>query len=245
MMEPIQVAWSIPLAVDAWVSTRAGGVSTGAYQSLNLATHVGDDDAAVQENRRRLQAHLGIDVPITWMSQVHGTQVATPDQGPICADAVYSNQPGQVCAVLTADCLPILLCNHQGTEVAAVHAGWRGLAAGVLEAALVKFHTPAQHLYAWLGPAIGPESFEVGSDVRDAFIRGDEQSVAAFVPGGGAGRYYADLYALARIRLRRAGVLEVSGGGWCTVRETERFFSYRRDGVTGRMASLIRVRSKA
>lgn len=222
------------------ITTRLGGVSQGPYASLNLGDHVGDDPAAVVENRAILQQRLGLPAAPHWLTQVHGCQVATAEQSmPGCAaDAICTRQPGRVCAVLTADCLPLLICDRQGGGVCAVHAGWRGLAAGVIEAALAKHDRPAADLLVWLGPAIGPGAFEVGEDVRQAFVAQDCEAEAAFEPLR-AGHWLADIYTLARQRLSRLGVGFVGGGEYCTVTDRERFFSYRRDGVTGRMASLI------
>ncbi len=236
--------WPAPASVRACTTTRRGGVSSGPFASLNLAGHVGDDAAAVAANRRRLSAALGLPVEPAWLSQVHGCAVASADRGtagtagPPVADAVLSRQPGHVCAVLTADCLPLLLCDRAGSVCAAVHAGWRGLHLGVIEATLARLGVPGTALLAWLGPAIGPARFEVGPEVRAAFVSRDPAAASAFRAGAG-GRWHADLYGLARRRLAAAGVTAVSGGGLCTLSDPARFFSYRRDGRTGRMASLI------
>jgi len=230
--------WPAPAAVRACSTTRAGGVSGGPWRGLNLAGHVADDPAAVRENRHRLVAQLGLPGEPPWLEQVHGVTVRTPHAASDCADACFEDRPGRVCAVLTADCLPVLLCNTAGTRVAAAHAGWRGLLAGILEHAVAAFADPADQLLAWLGPAIGPAAFEVGDEVRAAFLAEDPASAAHFATGR-PGHWHADLYGLARQRLARSGVDRVSGGGLCTFSDAERFFSYRRDGVTGRMASLI------
>ncbi|NLF54060.1 MAG: peptidoglycan editing factor PgeF [Thauera phenolivorans] len=231
--------WPAPPTVRALVSTRAGGVSHPPYESLNLATHVGDATQAVSENRARLRKLLPSE-PL-WLEQVHGCTVAVTETGGgvPCADASVARTPGRVCAVLTADCLPVLFCNEAGTVVAAAHAGWRGLAAGVLEATLARMEVPPREVIAWLGPAIGPASFEVGGEVRDAFVGDDAGAAAAFRPGDRAGKWMADLFQLARLRLTRAGVSAVHGGGICTHADSARFYSYRRDGVTGRFASLV------
>lgn len=230
--------WSAPPNVRALVTTRRGGASRGPYASLNLADHVGDDPQAVAINRARLRAHLPAD-PV-WLRQVHGTRcidaaAATPGSE---ADAAYACRTGIVCAVLTADCLPILLCDHDGTRVAAIHAGWRGLAAGIIEETVATLGVPAASLLAWLGPAIGPGRFEVGAEVRTRFLASDAGAAEAFVPAGD-GKWRADLYRLATRRLTALGVCRPAGGDFCTAGDAERFFSYRRDGVTGRMASLI------
>lgn len=230
--------WPAPSSVRACSTTRAGGVSIGPWSGLNLAAHVDDDPQAVRENRDRLIAQLGLPGEPTWLEQVHGTVVHMPHADGACADACFEDRPQQVCAVLTADCLPVLLCNRTGTAVAAAHAGWRGLSAGVLENTIAAFADPPDQLLAWLGPAIGPAAFEVGDEVRAAFLAEDSASAAHFVAHG-PGHWMADLYGLARLRLGHSGLRHVSGGGFCTFSDPQRFFSYRRDGVTGRMATLI------
>lgn len=233
--------WPAPARVRAAITLRAGGVSQYPYGTLNLADHVGDDPAAVAENRRRLADVLRLPAAPVWLTQVHGCQVADVgrDAAPCEADAAFADRPGRVCAVLTADCLPLLVADRAGTQVAAVHAGWRGLAAGVVEAALARFEGTPRGLLVWLGPAIGPQAFEVGGEVRDAFVARDPGAAACFAPLRPGRSWLADIYALARRRLARAGVGFVGGGGYCTVSDAARFYSYRRDGVTGRMASLI------
>lgn len=229
--------WPAPANVRAVCTTRAGGCSRGAFAGLNLAAHVGDDPEAVARNRARLRSALQLPGEPAWLEQVHGAEVidaSLPE--PRRADAGFTRNPGVVCAVLTADCLPVLLCAAAGSRVAAVHAGWRGLAAGVLENAVAALEK--SHLMAWLGPAIGPRAFEVGAEVRRAFVATHPECAPAFAPADG-GKWRADLYALARLALRRAGVDEVYGGGECTYGDAGRFYSYRRGGVTGRMASLI------
>lgn len=240
-MDWIEPDWPAPPAVRAVCTTRAGGVSRRPYASLNLGDHVGDDPAAVAHNRRLLRERLELPAEPRWLRQVHGCAVAGVESPePECeADAAVAFGPGAVCAVLTADCLPVLLCDRSGTRVAAVHAGWRGLAEGVIEAALTRLDTPPERLLAWLGPAIGPDAFEVGGEVRERFLAtGGPRAADAFRPAPGS-KWLADLYRLARLRLAAAGVTAVFGGGLCTFSEPARFFSYRRDGVTGRMASLI------
>ena len=234
--------WPAPCRVRALITTRAGGVSRGAYAGLNLGLRSGDDIEAVTRNRASLRQCLPAE-PL-WLRQVHGTTVAEADAaaGNPEADAAVARRPGTVCAVLTADCLPLLLCDEEGTVVAAAHAGWRGLCSGVIEQTLRAMDRPPETLLAYLGPAIGPAAYEVGADVRDAFIAADRgggaETEAAFAPGK-PGKFYADLYALARRRLARSGVIRIFGGGYCTYAERERFYSYRRDGATGRMASLV------
>ncbi|MET0101969.1 MAG: peptidoglycan editing factor PgeF [Sedimenticola sp.] len=232
--------WPAPAGVRAVITTRQGGVSRAPYESMNLGDHVGDDPVAVRRNRELLAESLELPSAPLWLNQVHGCTVASCGTDPegVAADAVVASQRGQVCAVLTADCLPLLLCNRQGDRVAAVHAGWRGLAAGVIEAAVARFDQPGEELLAWLGPAIGPGAFEVGPEVREAFVSFDQFAGEAFSEGV-EGRWMADIYRLARRRLEVLRVGYVGGGGYCTVSEQGRFFSYRRDGVTGRMASLI------
>lgn len=240
--------WPAPRNVHAVVTTRVGGVSPAPWDSLNLGTHVGDDPASVQANRERLmqalQAISSCDEP-QWLNQVHGIAVVeaesdvrrraafVPD-----ADAVTTAQPGVPCVVMTADCLPVFFCDREGLRVAVAHAGWRGLCEGVLEATVRQFPDPAGVL-AWLGPAIGPQAFEVGEEVRAAFMAHDIGVADAFVPSPNAGRWLADIYALARRRLMHAGVTAIYGGNQCTLSDPARFFSYRRDGRTGRMASVI------
>jgi YfiH family protein len=205
---------------------------------LNLGTHVGDDPVAVRENRRRLATTLKLPMEPVWLRQVHGNRViaASAENREAEADASFTRQRGIVCAVLTADCLPILLCTGDASRVAAVHAGWRGLAGGVIDAAVGALQT--DDVLAWLGPAIGPDAFQVGDEVRQMFCALDGASELAFRPAAG-GRWWADLYQLARLRLGRLGIDRVFGGHWCTYGDPERFFSYRRDGLTGRMATLI------
>jgi YfiH family protein len=230
--------WPVPAGVRAVMTTRRGGVSVGPYASLNLATHVGDDGFAVAANRHRLRHALGLPGEPAWLQQVHGNAVAVlerPHAGP--ADATVTRTRGRVCAVLVADCLPVLLASRAGDRVAIAHAGWRGLAAGVIEATIAALDCEPAQLVAWLGPAIGPGAFEVGPEVREAFIGRDPGAMDAFRPGR-EGRFLADLPGLARRRLAAAGVTEVSGGGHCTYSDPARFYSYRRDGATGRMAAL-------
>lgn len=236
-MTPIRPDWPAPANVRALMSTRAGGVSATPWASLNLGDHVGDDPAHVAANRAHLREALPAEP--AWLKQVHSARVVEAGGGEIEADACFTRVPGQVCAVLTADCLPVLFCDRAGSVVAAAHAGWRGLAGGVLEAAVDAMAVPPDEILAWMGAAIGPHAFEVGEDVREAFLAQHADAARAFVPQCAPGKWLVDIYALARIRLTHAGVLTVSGGGRCTFSESDTFFSYRRDGVTGRMAAVI------
>ena len=228
--------WPAPPNVRALITTRSGGVSHGPYSSMNPADHVGDDLQAVTQNRTLLRSQCPSE-PF-WLTQVHGDVVAQAGIGPVEADACIARVPKQVCVVLTADCLPVLFCAADGSVVGAAHAGWRGLCTGVLERTVAAMGVPGQHILAYLGPAIGPRAFEVGAEVREAFMALDNAAADAFVPHAN-GKYLADLYLLARQRLAKIGVTQVYGGGECTYHDAERFFSYRRDGATGRMASLV------
>lgn len=229
--------WPAPARVKACVTTRSGGVSLAPFESFNLGEHVEDDSAAVAENRKRLTTALACRP--AWLRQVHGIAVAPADPALVLeADASWTATPGVACAVLTADCLPVLFCDRAGTRVAAAHAGWRGLAGGVLEATLDALALPPTELLVWLGPAIGPQAFEVGPEVREVFVSAHAQTAAAFRPSPNAGRWMADIYRLARIRLAARGVSAVYGGGFCT-HSDPRFYSYRRASRTGRFASLI------
>ncbi len=231
--------WPAPARVRALSTTRAGGVSVAPYDSLNLGTHVGDDPANVAANRAQVRRIVRSEP--AWLNQVHGTVVvdAASVAGVPDADASVSRTPGAVCVVMTADCLPVLLCDRAGSVVGAAHAGWRGLHGGVIEATVAAMQVAPADVIAWLGPAIGPTAFEVGDEVRAAFVAVDAIADAAFKPAGQPGKWLADIYLLARQRLAALGVTAVYGGDCCTVSESRRFFSYRRDGVTGRMASLV------
>jgi len=236
--------WPAPANVFAGTTTRLGGVSVAPYDSLNLGDHVGDSEDAVVANRSLLKQHRNLPAEPVWLKQVHGIAVvdATAVNDIPVADASFSHQSNSVCAVMTADCLPVLLCDQAGSVVAAVHAGWRGLADGVIEATIKDMGVTASKLMAWLGPAIGPKAFEVGDEVRQQFIAQDPQAAEGFQPSELSSvqdRWLADIYLLARQRLARFGVEQVYGGDCCTYTDAERFYSYRRDGVTGRMASLI------
>jgi YfiH family protein len=239
MIGAIRPEW--PAAVRALVTTREGGASRGAYASLNLGLRSGDDEGNVRENRRRLGSLLPS--PPVWLRQVHGTRVTDADAARTAgaepeADAAVARRPGTVCAVLAADCMPVLLADEAASVVGIAHAGWRGLCAGVLEATLDAMGAEAGALMAWLGPAIGPGAYEVGDEVREAFVARDPAAAAAF-RGVRRGHWLLDLYAVARQRLAAWGVTRVYGGGLCTYSDPKRFFSYRRDGATGRMAALI------
>jgi len=241
--------WQWPPGVRVLSSQRQGGVSAAPWESLNLGAHVGDAREAVEANRRRVREAGGLPTEPHWLEQVHGNDVADLDAGTVTgrADAAISAVPGRVCVVMTADCLPVVLASADGAVVGVAHAGWRGLAAGVIEATAHAMRTkvpPAAPLQAWLAPAIGPAHFEVGDEVRDAFVAVDAAAARAFARNAKA-RWQCDLYALARQRLQRAGVHAISGGGHCTYAEEDAFFSHRRDvqhrglAGTGRMATFI------
>ncbi|PSU28334.1 peptidoglycan editing factor PgeF [Photobacterium lutimaris] len=232
--------WPAPANVKAVATTRKGGSSIGPYQGLNLGDHVGDEPEVVQQNRQRLQQQLGLDVAPVWLNQTHSIEVVSLEQAQpqaMDADGSYTAKSQLPCVVMTADCLPVILCDRQGTQVAAVHAGWRGLVDGIIEQAVAKFSVPGSEIMAWLGPAIGPQAFEVGGEVRELFLAHDPAAAQAFQPRGE--KWLADLYQLARQRLAKVSVDEVFGGDCCTYSDAERFYSYRRDGVTGRQATLI------
>lgn len=234
--------WPAPASVHAAFTLREGGVSTGPFGTLNLGAQVGDLADAVAENRRRVQHALGLNASPLWLEQVHGTAVFDPGSRGLTeaarADAVVVRRPGAIGAIQVADCLPVLFATPDGTAVAAAHAGWRGLAAGVLEATVAQLGGEPSGLLAWLGPAIGREHFEVGEEVRHAFLEADPAAQSAFTRNA-RGRWQCDLTQLARQRLRGAGVTRVFGGTWCTYADRARFFSFRRDGQCGRMAALI------
>jgi YfiH family protein len=243
--------WPAPAAVGALSTLRGGGASLPPYASLNLGAHVGDDPAAVLDNRRRLRVAAGLPAEPAWLSQVHGARVLDLDAPGVLdggvsggdgalghADAAITRRPGRICAILAADCLPVLFAADSGEAVGAAHAGWRGLAGGVLEATVQALAVPPPTLLAWLGPAIGPRHFEIGPEVRDALLKGDAGAEAAFTLNA-RGRFMADLGALARRRLACLGIERTYGGDECTYSHSARYFSHRRDGRTGRQASLI------
>lgn len=246
--------WEVPANVRATATTRTGGLSKGPYRGFNLGAHVGDEAGAVEGNRRLLRGRLGLPAEPAWLEQVHGNEVVLLEDLPASpprADAAITRRPGVPLAILTADCLPVLFCDESGREIAAAHAGWRGLAAGVLQNTVAMFDAPADEIHAWLGPAIGPGDFEVGEDVLQAFAARLPGSENLFEPHG-HDRFLADLYQLARLALAGVGVTSVRGGGWSTFTEEERFFSHRRhcqrrqqgEENTGRQASLIWLASE-
>ena len=239
--------WPAPANVRACVTTRRGGASRAPYASNNFGLHVGDDPTIVEQNRAALCRELGLTKAPQWLEQIHGVKVVTARSDNLVrtADASYSNEIGQACLVMTADCLPILLCDKSGAEVAALHCGWRSLAKGICARALAKFSAQPQNIMAYLGPAISQPHFEVGVDVLEAFFKTArnpqhaENIASAFISAQRPLHFYADIYALARAELNALGVQDIYGGGMCTYAQAEDFYSYRRDGVTGRMASLI------
>jgi len=238
-MNLIKPDWQLPEGLHAAVTLRSGGVSQGLYASLNPASHVNDAADAVLTNRAMIKQMLALPAEPVWLQQVHGVDVVKADQVTDLpeADASFTDQSGVVCAVLTADCLPVLFCGDQGAVIGAAHAGWRGLQVGVIEQTIAAMN--CRDLQVWLGPAIGPAHFEVGDEVREAFVSQNANASVAF-SATQAGKWLADIYQLARIRLANLGVEQVYGGGLCTVSDAQRFYSYRRDGAaTGRMASLI------
>jgi purine-nucleoside/S-methyl-5'-thioadenosine phosphorylase / adenosine deaminase len=229
--------WPAPAGVRAFVTERGAG--GGRFGGLNLASHVGDEPAHVAANRAALTRALQLPSTPVWLAQVHGARVLDLDAEPAAeADGAVTRRPGVVCTVMMADCLPVLFCDRAGTRVGIAHAGWRGLSAGVLPAAVAALGTAPGELLAWLGPAIGPAAYEVGIEVRDAFLAAAPEAAASFTRNA-RGRFQADLYGLARASLAGAGVRAVHGGGFCTFSEAERFFSHRREAPCGRMAALI------
>lgn len=243
----IQPQWPAPANVKALQTTRMGGVSAASFTSLNFGAHVGDDPIAVAANRQLLSLYLPSE-PV-WVNQVHGVEVIDAAVSSCLqnADASFTTKPNVVCVTMTADCLPVLLCDKKGNVVAAVHAGWRGLCDGVIEAAVAKMQVPASEILVWLGPAIGPKAFEVGDEVREQFIEKDCQAALAFKPHGD--KWLCNIYLIARQRLNAFGVTEIYGASmnedFCTYTDDERFFSFRRDNVTGRMASMIWLESSS
>ena len=238
-MNWIKPDWPLPAHIHAAVTLRSGGVSLGGYASLNPADHVHDDPVHVQTNRQIIRDRLQLPAEPVWLQQVHGIRVVKADQVQEReqADASFTDQAGIVCAVLTADCLPVLFCGDDGAVIAAAHAGWRGLQAGVIAETLSAMRS--RQVSVWLGPAIGPDNFEVGDEVRDAFVNDNPKAERAFKVNG-PGKWLADIYQLARLQLAELGVEQIHGGGHCTVADARCFYSYRRDGAkTGRMASLI------
>ncbi|WP_045386625.1 peptidoglycan editing factor PgeF [Vibrio rotiferianus] len=238
-MKTILPNWPAPKNVKAFASTRVGGFSSAPYQGLNLGAHVGDDPSIVEKNRAWLAQQANMPSAPIWLNQTHSTvvaQVSAPTTQVLDADGVFTSASNVVCSAMTADCLPVLLTNTQGTQVAAVHAGWRGLANGIVENALELF---SGEVMAWLGPAIGPQAFEVGEDVLQAFVDFDSQAHQAFTPRDVEGKWLADMSKLATLRLNKLGITQVFDSGLCTFQDKEDFYSYRRDGVTGRQATFI------
>lgn len=237
--------WPAPQNIQAVSTTRQGGFSQAPFDTMNLGTHVGDDPSVVSKNRNQLKQLASLPNSPLWLQQVHGTDVihASSWQQSSQADAIYSDQPNQVCAIMTADCLPVLFTDKQGKQVAAAHAGWRGLLNGVLENTVSQFTGDRDDILVWLGPAIGPKQFEVGHEVYAAFTADSQDSQQAFKISDQT-HYLADIYLLAKLRLTALGITQIYGGDFCTVTEEQRFFSYRRDGITGRMVSLIWIESK-
>lgn len=238
-MEMIVPNWPAAKQIKAFSSTRIGGFSGGAYQGLNLGTHVGDELTKVEQNRRWLTQQAQMPSAPVWLNQTHSTVVAevnTPTEQVLDADGLFTQRRGVVCSAMTADCLPVLLTNVQGTQVAAVHAGWRGLVNGIVEQAVAKFDG---EVMAWIGPAIGARAFEVGKDVVDEFVKADSQSVSAFIPRQQQGKWLANMNQLVTQRLNSVGVTQVYYSELCTFEDSTRFYSYRRDGVTGRQATFI------
>ena len=236
----IEPDWPAPATVKAVVTTRNTGESLPPFDSFNLAGHVEDSPEHVQANRQLLRQTLQLPAEPVSLQQVHGIRVVRAELAAEVeiADASTTKELNTVCTVMTADCLPVLICNQAGDQVAAVHAGWRGLVGGILETSVNTFQQPGEELIAWLGPAIGPEAFEVGDEVRQMYVEADADLAEAFVTGK-PGKWYLDIYQAARTRLEKLGVSEIHGGGLCTHTDAARFYSYRRDGVTGRMASMI------
>jgi YfiH family protein len=235
--------WPLPAGVRAAFTTRLGGTSAAPWDSFNVASHVGDEPAAVAANRERLRSLLKLPAEPAWLNQVHGIAVANLDKldkgaKPATADAAVAQDAARACVIMVADCLPVLFASGDGEVIAAAHAGWRGLAAGVLERTVAAMRVTPSGITAWLGPAISQRHFEVGADVRDVFVALDARAGTYFVPNE-SGRWQADLVGLARRRLALLGVESISGGEWCTFADRERFYSHRRDGKGGRMAALI------
>lgn len=254
-MAIIQPSWSVPATIHAFTTTRylrasgdnnpqaKKGMSQPPFNAFNLGDHVGDDPQAVAQNRQLLVETYRLPQPPLFLNQTHTTRVLRlplAKEADCNADAVYTNVPNQVCLVMTADCLPVLFCSRDGTEIAAAHAGWRGLCDGVLEETVAQFACPPADIRVWLGPAIGATAFQVGGEVVEQFATVDEQAREAFQPDlSASGKFLGNLYQLARQRLNRLGVEQISGGDYCTFSDEQRFFSYRREKHTGRMATLI------
>jgi len=236
----IRPDWPAPANVHALVTLRSGGYSSGPYTSFNLAAHTEDNPETVQRNRELLREHFSLPAEPVWLQQVHSNRIvyADTDATDARADGSWTSSAGNVCVVMTADCLPVLICNQRGSKVAAAHAGWRGLHAGVIKNTITMLESDPAELMVWLGPAIGPLAFEVGAEVIRAFTDKNSENTSAFKQTDDQ-HWLCDLYKLARIELFELGITSVFGGNECTYTDEERFFSYRRDGNTGRMASLI------
>ncbi len=245
-LAPITPDWPAPDNIVALTTTRSGGVSSAPFDSFNVAAHVADDLASVEANRQALLNHCQGLNQIQWLNQIHSATVVTAGET-VCpdADASMTHQSGLACAVMTADCLPLIICDKRGEQIAAAHAGWRGLAGGVIDNTIAKFTGQKSDLMVWLGPAISQANFEVGDEVRQQFLKAfddndqDEVSQAFQASVNRAGHYFADLYQLARLRLKSLGVSNIYGGNLCSFADRQRFYSYRRDGQTGRMVTLI------
>ena len=243
--------WNVSSNVVAAQTTRRGGVSGAAYSELNMAEHVGDSKAAVRQNRQAIAEQTGADIQWQWLQQVHGNEVVVIEskRKPLIADALVTRTTGVACCVLTADCLPVFIAAKNGSEVAIVHAGWRGMASGIIENTIRTLVTPAADVAVWLGPAIGPCHFEVGEEVKQLFSsaagasQSDSEIAGCFQASEHSGKYMADLFQLARIKLHRLGINHISGGGLCTYCQPELFYSYRRENPTGRMLSMIYLKA--
>lgn len=242
-MKFIYPTWQVPSHIHALCTTRMGGVSQAPFDSLNLGDHVGDNPNDVLQNRTLLQKAANLPHAPVYLNQTHSTKVLRlplAENADLNADAVYTNQANQVCLVMTADCLPVLFCSQDGTEIAAAHAGWRGLCDGMLEETVAQFLSPSEQIKVWLAPAIGQSAFQVGEEVAEQFCAVDSQAKSAFVlDPSTSGKFLGNLYQIARQRLNKLGITDISGGEYCTYSDSEQFFSYRRDKQTGRMATLI------
>jgi len=241
MIEP---DWPAPLLVQAFTTTRQSGFSVGAYASFNLGLHVDDDPQHVEQNRSLLLKACHLPNEPIWLNQTHSATVVNAENLTTnSADAIYSFKPNLVCAILTADCLPILLCDKNATCVAAIHAGWRGLAAGIIENTIAALNIPTANIMAWLGPAISAKNYEVGAEVREQFLAHDKNAELAFNPDENQ-KWQMDIYALAKQRLNQCDVQQIYGGNYCTYQQNDLFYSHRRDKISGRIASLIWLQSK-
>ncbi|MGX2974712.1 peptidoglycan editing factor PgeF [Ursidibacter arcticus] len=241
-MKVIKPTWSVPNHIHAFTTVREGGVSLPPFTSFNLGDHVGDDPLLVKQNRQILTEQGGLPHFPIFLTQTHSTKVLRipTESNDLNADAVYTNQPNQVCLVMTADCLPVIFCSQDGKEIAAAHAGWRGLCDGILEATVKEFACKPSQITAWLGPAIGPTAFQVGQEVIDQFCAVDPKAKDAFIADEQtSGKFFGNLYQIAIQRLNKLGITQIFGGDFCTYCDEKQFFSYRRDQQTGRMATLI------